>query len=669
MSLTTYTPAQIEAKLADIKRNFNYGNVTQYTGATFETVAEATAFWTSENAASRTPIDSQEIYIKSLKQIYKWNGTLVAKCEFSRALSELETIALDPLNNDKTVSGKMVAEYVDLQITTETTARETQLKNLIGGETTTPISLSFTNGAILSVDGTEFTTAAQKRTGLLPLNGADVLTYYGMRSFEGATYSLLALYDENDDFVASVVNGTTDGSIKSGNLQVKELYPTATQFRLACNSNPSFIALITASTTVVIVGSVPQIEENVETNTTNIQKNTVLVDKFKKQIFKHRLPIESLITPTESNAKTLANLYESTLTGSPRVLNTIFRTSIQVAVGTSTFPSDRYFNIVTPRKLGYTIEFLLNGRYLEVAGRERSYAFNLEVDGVVVCKNYIPTITTYDSNGKTWIKFDLGEVKTNAHIKLYWFNGFGGVATDGSISTYSEDRLKLNFDSDSIGEGARSGTGGNISDVAGSVFSSYIGIVARTFNLDLYNAGVGGSGFTALGNNSEPNMVDRFDTYISPYDCDIFMFSAGLNDGYITYGSEDETAVIAYYAKVSARFSNTKTKVICISPFDPLTSPKTNNLGIRGIRDLQKTLSVQYGFPFIDIIDGITYDELGNVIMDSSATIGGIFDNGRKNATNFDVSDQTHPNATGYLYFGKRVVNEIIRVLNNVIIS
>lgn len=135
MSLTTYTPAQIEAKLADIKRNFNYGNVTQYTGGTFETVAAATAFWTSENAASRTPIDSQEIYIKSLLQIYKWNGTLVDKCEFSRViLKKAESITED--NEDVATAGQVFAEIEaevvarDLAIAEETGARELADENL-----------------------------------------------------------------------------------------------------------------------------------------------------------------------------------------------------------------------------------------------------------------------------------------------------------------------------------------------------------------------------------------------------------------------------------------------------------------------------------------------------------------------------------------------------------
>ena len=117
-----------------------------------------------------------------------------------------------------------------------------------------------------------------------------------------------------------------------------------------------------------------------------------------------------------------------------------------------------------------------------------------------------------------------------------------------------------------------------------------------------------------------------------------------------------------YCLQVYEAYKNTDTKVIAISPFDPLSSsPKSNNLGVIGIRDTLKAACLSYRWGFIDIIDGITYDGIGNVVQDSSSTLGGMFDDGRRATMNFDG---THPNELGHNYIGYRVSEEMRRLLN-----
>jgi len=71
-------------------------------------------------------------------------------------------------------------------------------------------------------------------------------------------------------------------------------------------------------------------------------------------------------------------------------------------------------------------------------------------------------------------------------------------------------------------------------------------------------------------------------------------------------------------------------------------------------------LCLQYGFGFIDMIDGITYDEMGNVVQDSSTTLGGLLEHGRESLFYYD---DLHPNELGHNYCGKRIMTELYRLL------
>jgi lysophospholipase L1-like esterase len=218
--------------------------------------------------------------------------------------------------------------------------------------------------------------------------------------------------------------------------------------------------------------------------------------------------------------------------------------------------------------------------------------------------------------------------------------------------------LKIIADGDSIFEGTGAVVGG--SNSSGTNVYSMMGVLSYMLDLDLYDAAVGGSGFITLGNGGQPTMVNRFDAYIAPYPCDIFISGGGLNDGYTTYSQTVEDAVNAYFVKVDALYRKTKTRVVIVSPYEPNGATKAQHLGILGIRDREKVLCLQYGFVFIDMIDGKSFDEMGNLVQDSSTTLGGITDNGRSTIFYFDG---THPNEAGHQYAGKRIMTELYRLL------
>lgn len=528
------------------------------------------------------------------------------------------------------------------------------LKPFVGGES--KVNLTFTFGGISAINGAEVSTTASRRTDFISINNAVSLKYYGMRSFEGSGFSLLALYDENKAFIGNIEIGNTNGSIRSGLVDFFKDYKIVKFFRLSCNSNPGFIAEITA--TLTSASPITLNAQNISENTNNIASITEDISNLKsnKVIQKKNFYTEKLLdlsNITTNNAQTLTTFYPSIVDNNFDY--SIFSPSVIMKQATGNFPNQYYAIQDVPRKLGFTIDFKFTGRYIEIAGREGYYSFSLVVNDKIIVKNFKSSTGNagFDSLGRTWSKVDLGETLINAHVRLYMYNVWAGIATDGTISKYKTDRLKLIVDGDSIIEG----TGVSIADTN---LLSWAGVLSTRLDFDMYNAAVGGSGFVNLGNNNEPNMVNRFSTYISPYDCDIFICAGGLNDGYLTYPSNVNTAVIDYFTLLNNRYRNTTTKVIIVSPYEPHPDTKSTHLGILAIRDKQRELSAKYGFAFIDIIDGITYDEMGNTIQDSSQTIGGMLDNGRKATFYFDG---THPNALGHKYIGDRIVMEVIRLL------
>jgi lysophospholipase L1-like esterase len=528
-------------------------------------------------------------------------------------------------------------------------------------------TITWLSGGISQTTGGDIVNAGVKRTAYLSVDGLDYFNYYGIRGYEGNTYSLLSLYDINQVFVVSVWANSTDGAIRQGTVNLKVNYPTVKFIRLSCNGNVGFLNAVTLSFGVNgLKAEIDSVKTSVTNNSTEITNTKTLItnlenNKVNRILQKSKLYTENLVTGaniTTSNAKTLTNFYPSVV--SSLFNSAIFRSSVPMAMSLGTFPNEFFATPNVPRNLGYTIEFKFTGQYLEIAGRETYYWFTLMVNDVVVVKNFSSATSTagYDSQGKLWTKVNLGSVVTDANVKLFMGNTFGGVATNGTISLWSANRLKIIADGDSIFEGTGAVVGG--SNSSGTNVYSMMGVLSYMLDLDLYDAAVGGSGFITLGNGGQPTMVNRFDAYIAPYPCDIFISGGGLNDGYTTYSQTVEDAVNAYFVKVDALYRKTKTRVVIVSPYEPNGATKAQHLGILGIRDREKVLCLQYGFVFIDMIDGKSFDEMGNLVQDSSTTLGGITDNGRSTIFYFDG---THPNEAGHQYAGKRIMTELYRLL------
>ena len=353
----------------------------------------------------------------------------------------------------------------------------------------------------------------------------------------------------------------------------------------------------------------------------------------------------------QTNESTISNgtLYPVLVNNTPNgEISDLFRYSCPVQVSSSTYPAYTSIRMAGAINGGYTVEFYVDDDF-EFLIYNSVYAV-VVVDGVRV-SDKISNVTSYP---RCHTKVSFSE-KKKRHICLYFGSGvkFHGVVTSGTVTKYEDTRLLLMSDGDSIVEGTA---------CLGTSYSQYgcmMGIMSKILNMDFINVGVGGSGYVRTGNQGQPNMVDRFDTYIVPYNPDLLIVMAGLNDS----GDDIETVktqIDIYWAKVKAL--NPK-YVIMVSPYSPSTTINNGNIAIASYL---KDVAEQYRYPYIDTINGKTYDAMGNIISEYSH--GAIMTEEHRQAWYSEYLegqsgyDTTHPNRVGHEWMGRYLANEVFKI-------
>lgn len=104
-----------------------------------------------------------------------------------------------------------------------------------------------------------------------------------------------------------------------------------------------------------------------------------------------------------------------------------------------------------------------------------------------------------------------------------------------------------------------------------------------------------------------------------------------------------------------------------ISPYSPAPSSSVIPT-VKSIADYLRKVALKYNYPYIDIVNGYTYDSMGNIISknpdgcivteENQYDFYSEFYNGTSN-------DRTHPNKYGNLYMGKYIANEIYKICKN----
>jgi lysophospholipase L1-like esterase len=381
----------------------------------------------------------------------------------------------------------------------------------------------------------------------------------------------------------------------------------------------------------------------------NIEKNNSVNIERKYQLGMVDLSKATIGEQTEKSTISNVTLYPVLINNTPNgEVSDLFRYSCPVQVSGSIFPEYTFVRMADMRKGGYTVEFYVDDDF-EFIVYNAVYAIVI-VDDVRVSDG-ISNVTNY---AKCHTKVSFLEKKKH-HICLC-FGGsvrFHGIITCGVVTRYEDTRLRLISDGDSIVEG---------SSCIGTAYSQYgcmMATMSHILNMDFMNVGVGGSGYVRTGNNGQPNMVDRFDTYITPYNPDLLVVMAGLNDS----GNDIESIkpyIDSYWEKVK---SLSPKYVIMISPYSPTPTPNNGNIAIAAYL---KEVAERKKYPYIDTINGKTYDAMGNIISEYPHGCLTTAEHREEWYAEYlsgqSGYDGTHPNKVGHEWMGRYLANEVFKI-------
>ena len=299
---------------------------------------------------------------------------------------------------------------------------------------------------------------------------------------------------------------------------------------------------------------------------------------------------------------------------------------------------------------GFTCEFYYSGTEIEfyVYGTTR---FTVAVNGKYTSDSFIcPSIEDVSLNGQVYVKMKLPDGE-NKLIQIYIYGVLIGVRIDkvSNIKPYIHDRPLLICEGDSITEASAVILSGN------GVSRGYMAKIGQAFDWDVLDCAVGGSGYLKTGNQGQPNMLERFDSYVLQYQPDIFIASAGLND--YTQDLEKVKSNITQYWNNAKEKLNTD-NIIIMSPFSPFGENEKPQKFLGVCEHCRKT-AIELELPYIDTVHGKTYDANGGLITSCD---DGIINTDNKSML---IGDGTHLNFTGHDYMYKRVSTEIWKLLKN----
>jgi len=363
---------------------------------------------------------------------------------------------------------------------------------------------------------------------------------------------------------------------------------------------------------------------------------------------------------TDTSAITNATSYPSRMwNGSANVVNPVFNYSCNVRVNPSQ-PLD--VNQSTARRLGYICEFEADTKEIEFLGLNGSTRFRVVVDDVIVTSQ----ISLPSSSGILHLKLDFS-TKSKRNIKVSIFGQFFGVKVDENGEIFSVDNSsKLNFITE--GDSTVEGTSASLANMQ---LLSWGGIIAQKLGYNFLNSAVGGSGYLASGNQGEPNMLNRIQSYVIDENPDVFLASMGYNDLAYTSTNWDTVKSNAntYWNTIKAQLPNCKSIVVGIY------NPNANSLGANylELNEVLRIAAKRNGFPFINPYELKTYDALGNLVT-NNGDVSLITGTGRigteaipinGNRSYYIIADNIHPSIEMHRYIGIWMTNEIYKLLKN----
>ena len=403
--------------------------------------------------------------------------------------------------------------------------------------------------------------------------------------------------------------------------------------------------------------------ENISINSSNISKLSSDVDalkianglsidivrnrKFNYSIFDDKLFV--LSEQTDKSSIVNGKEYKSIIAPNGAV-QPYFRYSFEVVRAGDGFPLYKAINGYNNKSV--TIEFMSNCTEIEIIAHN-GCTYGIEIDDVQY-PNKISFTKQYQKLTFTNNKMKHFKIYSNSPTRFY------GVVIDtrASIVSYAKKRPLCIFDGDSIPEGT------------GSTFSPMWGLSERVCQLmdwDCMNLSYGGTGYVNPGSGGRvPIGDDKRTDIIKHIQPDVMVVACGVNDSITTERTQEKIkqAIDNYYKKLKEIIPNTE--VIIISPIAPVgIDYQTSNY--KFMHEQLKTSAKKYGYCYIDIVFGETYDKQGNLLIsglgdwkDGTGTTSSQSPTGNRSV--YIMSDGTHPSQAGHDFLGEKIANEIYRV-------
>jgi|GEM_PF-3661325 len=267
--------------------------------------------------------------------------------------------------------------------------------------------------------------------------------------------------------------------------------------------------------------------------------------------------------------------------------------------------------------------FYYTGSVMELLYWGYGTSFDLYVNGSRVAFEAVPSNGT---DNFVLVQFDSQDTY---FIELYGqselFKGInieptGTIAPAARLST-----KRIAFHGDSFTEG----TGST------NKSSGYVAWFRKLFGVrDVWNSGYGGTGYIAsISSNS---LIERIPTDLAPYNPDVIIVAAGVNDSSSTEAAFT-TAVDAYYAALQAQCP-TSTIIICSLFLSTEATGKFVNFN-----NILKAKALALGVDFIDMVGDEWVTGFGSVSSPSGSGNADI------------LMDGGHPNDEGALYIANRL--------------
>ncbi len=256
-----------------------------------------------------------------------------------------------------------------------------------------------------------------------------------------------------------------------------------------------------------------------------------------------------------------------------------------------------------------------------------------------------------------WYKIEFNE-KKERKIKVELtdcvFNGVRIKDTDEIKAIERPSNLKVLYVGSSITRG------GSL-----AAYYSWPNVTSNILNFECINNGVGGTGYVADTKGKNDIYSERLEILMKQLKLnpDVIVLEAGPNDYWSGYKAPE---VVAEAEKcIDYIKNNTNAKIITIGAYYPNERVPEDLIEIN---NKLKEQALEKGVPFIDLLNGDTYNKNGEKItIGKEGYITGTGDIGNPkndgNADEYVLEDGVHLSIEGNKYFGEKLAEEIGKIL------